>query len=110
MKLYATSIPPALPTWVTIISKKAGLIEVEINDEDPGFHSIIEELSTEIQPVFVGVKVIAHKAVSVDALAQPLVEKRLVVRHRPGKSEPRVRKRRPKIYPLMTSYLPHLFL
>ncbi|WP_339382364.1 hypothetical protein [Nostoc flagelliforme] len=28
--------------------------------------------------------------------------KRLVVRHRPGRSEPRVRKRRPKIYPLMT--------
>jgi len=47
MKLYATSIPPALPTWATVISNKAGLIEVEINDEDPGFHSMIEELSTE---------------------------------------------------------------
>ncbi|MEH2444939.1 MAG: IS4 family transposase [Nostoc sp.] len=40
-------------------------------------------------------KVIAHKPVSVDA-------KRLVVRHRPARSEPRVRKRRPKAYPLMT--------
>ncbi|MEH2395746.1 MAG: transposase [Nostoc sp.] len=40
-------------------------------------------------------KVIAHKPVSVDA-------KRLVVRHRPGRSEARVRKRRPKAYPLMT--------
>ena len=32
------------------------MIEVEINDEDPGFHSIIEELSTEIEPGIVGVK------------------------------------------------------
>ncbi|MEH1841545.1 MAG: hypothetical protein V7L20_23045 [Nostoc sp.] len=40
-------------------------------------------------------KVIAHKAVSVDA-------KRLVVRHRPARNEPRVRKRCPKAYPLMT--------
>ncbi|MEH2247667.1 MAG: hypothetical protein V7K85_34585 [Nostoc sp.] len=46
-------------------------------------------------------KVIAHKAVSVDALAQPLIEKRLVIRHRPGRSEARVRKRRSKAYPLM---------
>ncbi|OYD99951.1 hypothetical protein [Nostoc sp. 'Peltigera membranacea cyanobiont' 232] len=44
------------PSWATVISNNAGLIEVEINDEDPGFHSIIEELSTEIQPVIVGVK------------------------------------------------------
>jgi hypothetical protein len=44
------------PNWATIVSNKAGLIEVEINDEDPGFHSIIEELSTEIQPGIVGVK------------------------------------------------------
>ncbi|MCC5668227.1 hypothetical protein LC653_31290 [Nostoc sp. CHAB 5784] len=56
MKLYATSIPQALPSWATIVSNKAGLIEVEINDEDPSFHSIIEELSTEIQPGVVGVK------------------------------------------------------
>jgi hypothetical protein len=56
MKLYATSIPQTLPSWATVISNNAGLIEVEINDEDPGFHSIIEELSTEIQPGIVGVK------------------------------------------------------
>jgi hypothetical protein len=56
MKLYATSIPKSLPRWATVVSNKAGLIEVEINHEDPGFHSIIEELSTEIQPGVVGVK------------------------------------------------------
>jgi hypothetical protein len=44
------------PTWATVISNDAGLIEVEINDEDPGFHSMIEELSTEIEPGIVGVK------------------------------------------------------
>jgi hypothetical protein len=56
MKFYATSIPQPLPSWTTVISNQAGLIEVEINDEDPGFHSIIEELSTEIEPGVVGVK------------------------------------------------------
>ena len=56
MKLYATSIPQALPSWATIVSNNAGLIEVEINDESPGFHSIIEELSTEIEPGIIGVK------------------------------------------------------
>ncbi|MBD2531924.1 hypothetical protein H6G97_20975 [Nostoc flagelliforme FACHB-838] len=56
MKLYATSIPQFLPSWATVISNEAGLIEVEINDEDPGFHSIIEELSTEIELGLVGVK------------------------------------------------------
>ncbi|WP_375453215.1 hypothetical protein [uncultured Nostoc sp.] len=56
MKLYATSIPQAFQSWATIISNNAGLIEIEINDEDPGFHSIIEELSTEIEPGIVGVK------------------------------------------------------
>jgi hypothetical protein len=56
MKLYATNIPQTLPNWATVISNNAGLIEVEINDEDPGFHSIIEELSTEIQPGVIGVK------------------------------------------------------
>jgi hypothetical protein len=56
MKLYATSIPQTLPTWATIISNDADLIELEINDEDPGFYSMIEELSTEIQPGIVGVK------------------------------------------------------
>ena len=56
MKLYTTSISNTLPDWATVISNNAGLIEVEINDESPGFHSIIEELSTEIQPGVVGVK------------------------------------------------------
>jgi hypothetical protein len=56
MKLYATSIPETLPSWATVISNDAGLMEIEINDEDPGFHSIIEELSTEIKPEIVGVK------------------------------------------------------
>jgi hypothetical protein len=56
MKLYATSIPQALPSWTTVISNQASLIEVEINDESPGFHSIIEELSTEIEPGIFGVK------------------------------------------------------
>ncbi|MBD2248741.1 hypothetical protein [Nostoc sp. FACHB-888] len=56
MKFYATSIPQSLPSWATVISSNAGLIEVEINDQDPGFHSIIEELSTEIEPGIVGVK------------------------------------------------------
>ncbi|QFS52395.1 hypothetical protein [Nostoc sphaeroides] len=56
MKLYTISIPKTLPDWATVVSNKAGLIEVEINDESPGFHSIIEELSTEIQPGVIGVK------------------------------------------------------
>ncbi|MBD2535829.1 hypothetical protein H6G97_43360 [Nostoc flagelliforme FACHB-838] len=56
MKLYATSIPQFLPSWANVISNNAGLIEVEINDEDPGFHSMIEELSTEIEPGIIGVK------------------------------------------------------
>ena len=56
MKLYATSIPQALPTWASVISNNAGLIEIEVNDKDPGFYSIIEELSTEIQPGIIGVK------------------------------------------------------
>ncbi|MEH2002691.1 MAG: hypothetical protein V7L00_28830 [Nostoc sp.] len=44
------------PSWATVLSNKAGLIEIEINDKDPGFHSIIEELSTEIEPEIIGVK------------------------------------------------------
>ncbi|MFN6455755.1 MAG: hypothetical protein RM022_026645 [Nostoc sp. EfeVER01] len=56
MKLYATSIPQTLPSWATVISNDAGLMEIQINDEDPGFHSIIEKLSTEIEPGIVGVK------------------------------------------------------
>ncbi|AUB44712.1 Pyruvate/2-oxoglutarate dehydrogenase complex (plasmid) [Nostoc flagelliforme CCNUN1] len=50
------SIPKILPSWATVISNNAGLIEVEINEQHPGFHSIIEELSTEIEPGTVGVK------------------------------------------------------
>ncbi|WP_375515298.1 hypothetical protein [uncultured Nostoc sp.] len=56
MKLYATSISQTLPSWATVVSNKAGLIELEINDKDPGFHSMIEELSTKIQPGIIGVK------------------------------------------------------
>lgn len=56
MKLYATSIPEILPDWATAISNNAGLIELEINDKSPSFHSIIEELSTEIEPGIIGVK------------------------------------------------------
>ncbi|WP_375493894.1 hypothetical protein [uncultured Nostoc sp.] len=56
MKLYAISILQPLPIWASIVSNKAGLIELEINDENPGFHSIIEKLSTEIEPVIIGVK------------------------------------------------------
>lgn len=56
MKLYATSIPQVLPDWATVISNNAGLIEVEINDESPSFHSVLEELATEIEPGVIGVK------------------------------------------------------
>ncbi len=56
MKLYATKISQVLPSWATVISNNAGLIELEINDKDSAFHSIIEELSTEIQPGIIGVK------------------------------------------------------
>ncbi|MBW4457216.1 MAG: hypothetical protein KME55_33645 [Nostoc indistinguendum CM1-VF10] len=56
MKLDATSIPKTLPDWATVISNNAGLIEVEINDEFPSFHSILEELATEIGPGIIGVK------------------------------------------------------
>ncbi|MEH2045587.1 hypothetical protein [Nostoc sp.] len=48
-------------------------------------------------------KVITHKTVSVDAFAFGVAALlRLVVRHRPDISEAQIRKRRPKIYPLMT--------
>lgn len=56
MKLYARSIPETLPDWATVISNNAGLIEVEINDESLSFHSILEELATEIEPGIIGVK------------------------------------------------------
>ena len=48
--------PKQSPSWATVISNNAGLIEVEINDKDPAFHSIIEELFTEIEPGIIGVK------------------------------------------------------
>ena len=44
------------PSWAIVISNNAGLIELEINDPDPSFHSMIEELSTEIKPIIIGVK------------------------------------------------------
>ncbi|MBN3959184.1 hypothetical protein [Nostoc sp. NMS8] len=56
MKLYATSIPEILPDWATVISNNAGLIEVKIDDKSPSFHSILEELATEIEPGIIGVK------------------------------------------------------
>ena len=56
MKLYITNIPKTLPDWATVVSNTSGLIEIEINDEDPAFHSTLSELSTEIQLGIVGVK------------------------------------------------------
>lgn len=44
------------PSWATVISNNAGFMEIEINDEDPGFHSIIEELTIEIETGIVGIK------------------------------------------------------
>ena len=56
MKLYTTNIPQTLPDWATVVSNTSGLIEIEINDEDPAFHSTLSKLSTEIQVGIVGVK------------------------------------------------------
>ncbi|MFW9259331.1 hypothetical protein [Nostoc sp. CALU 546] len=56
MKLYAKSIPQALPNWATVVTKSADLFEVEINDEHPNFQSLLEELETEIEPGTIGVK------------------------------------------------------
>jgi hypothetical protein len=56
MKLYAKTIPQTLPDWATIVTKSADLFEVEINDSQPGFQSLLEELETEIEPGTFGVK------------------------------------------------------
>ncbi|MEH1918219.1 hypothetical protein [Nostoc sp.] len=56
MKLYARTIAQTLPNWATVVTKSADLFEVEINDEHPGFQSLLEELETEIGPGIMGVK------------------------------------------------------
>ncbi|MCC5619345.1 hypothetical protein LC605_30625 [Nostoc sp. CHAB 5836] len=56
MKLYAKTIPQTLPDWATVVTKIADLFEVEINDEHPSFQSLLEELTTEIEPGTIGVK------------------------------------------------------
>ncbi|MHC0067950.1 hypothetical protein ACWATR_34510 [Nostoc sp. UIC 10890] len=56
MKLYAKTIAQTLPDWATIVTQSADLFEVEINDEHPGFQSLLEELETEIEPGIMGVK------------------------------------------------------
>jgi hypothetical protein len=56
MKLYAKTIPQTLPYWATIVTQSAGLFEIEINDEHPSFQSLLEELTTEIEPGTIGVK------------------------------------------------------
>lgn len=56
MKLYAKTIPQTLPDWATTVTKSADFFEVEINDEHPGFQSLLEELATEIEPGTFGVK------------------------------------------------------
>ncbi|WP_375504516.1 hypothetical protein [uncultured Nostoc sp.] len=56
MKLYAKNIPQTLPDWVTIVTKSADLFEIEINDSQPNFQSLLEELETEIEPGKIGVK------------------------------------------------------
>ncbi|MBW4562725.1 MAG: hypothetical protein KME32_16565 [Mojavia pulchra JT2-VF2] len=58
MKLYANKVPQNLPHWATVISKNADLIELEINDEDPSFQSLLEKIATEIEPGIIGVKAI----------------------------------------------------
>ncbi|MCC5622397.1 hypothetical protein [Nostoc sp. CHAB 5715] len=56
MKLYAKTIPQTLPDWVTVVTQSADLIEIEINDSQPNFKSLLEELETEIEPGIIGVK------------------------------------------------------
>lgn len=57
MKLYAKTIPQTLPDWATTVTNSADLFEVEINDEHPGFQSLLEELETQIEPGNIGIKV-----------------------------------------------------
>ncbi|AUB41795.1 Pyruvate/2-oxoglutarate dehydrogenase complex [Nostoc flagelliforme CCNUN1] len=56
MKLYALTIAQTLPDWATVVTKSADLIEIEINDSQPNFQSLLEELETEIEPGTFGVK------------------------------------------------------
>jgi len=56
MKLYAKTISQTLPDWATVVTQSADLIEIEINDEHPNFQSLLEELTTEIEPGIMGVK------------------------------------------------------
>ncbi|MCC5633083.1 hypothetical protein LC613_36805 [Nostoc sphaeroides CHAB 2801] len=56
MKLYAKTISNTLPDWANTVTKSADLFEVEINDEHPGFQSLLEELETEIEPGIMRVK------------------------------------------------------
>ena len=56
MKLYVKTIPQTLPNWATVVTKSADLFEIEINDEHPGFQSLLKELETEIEPGTFGVK------------------------------------------------------
>ncbi len=56
MKLYLTSASPNLPPWATITSQTPNLIELEINDSHPNFQSLVNGLTSEIQPGVVGVK------------------------------------------------------
>ncbi|MFN6564229.1 MAG: hypothetical protein RMY28_031170 [Nostoc sp. ChiSLP01] len=56
MKLYLTSASSNLPPWATITSQTPGLIELEINDNHSDFQSLVNGLTSEIQPGVVGVK------------------------------------------------------
>ncbi|MBD2683483.1 MULTISPECIES: hypothetical protein [Nostoc] len=56
MKLYLTSASSNLPPWATITSTTPDLIELEINDNHPDFQSLINGLTSEIQPGVIGVK------------------------------------------------------
>ncbi|AUB42285.1 Pyruvate/2-oxoglutarate dehydrogenase complex [Nostoc flagelliforme CCNUN1] len=58
MKLYALTIAQTLPYWATVVTKSADLIEIEINDSQPNFQSLLEELETEIEPGTIGVKAV----------------------------------------------------
>jgi len=56
MKLYAKTISQTLPDWAIVVTQSADLIEIEINDDHPNFQSLLEELTTEIEPGVMGVK------------------------------------------------------
>jgi hypothetical protein len=56
MKLYTKTIAQTLPDWATVVTKSADLFEIEINDSQPDFQFLLEELETEIEPGFFGVK------------------------------------------------------